>query len=87
MKIINDIFLLLTNQQKNKSFFLIFLMIVSSLAELLSLGLLIVILNFFLNIDTKLQLNFIFSYFSDINFLRDFLKINYILLFLLIIFT
>lgn len=87
MKIINNIFILLDQKQKNKSFSLIFLMIISSLAELLGLGLLVIILNFFLNINSELQLNFIFTYFRDVNFLKDYLGINLILLFLLIIFT
>jgi ABC-type multidrug transport system fused ATPase/permease subunit len=87
MKIINDIFTLLDRKQKNKSFSLIFLMVMSLLAELLGLGLLIIILNFFLNINSEFQLNFIFAYFRDVNFLKDFLGINLILLFLFIIFT
>jgi ABC-type multidrug transport system fused ATPase/permease subunit len=87
MKIINNIFLLLDQKQKSKSFSLIFLMIISSLVELLGLGLLIIILNFFLNINSELQSNFIFVYFRDIKFLKDYLGINLVLLFLLIIFT
>lgn len=87
MKIINNISFLLNPQQKNKSFFLIFLMIMSSLTELLSLGLVVVILNFFLNINTESQLNFIITYFKDVIFLKDYLGINLILFFLLIIFT
>ena len=87
MKIINNIFLLLDQKQKSKSFSLIFLMIISSLVELLGLGLLIIILNFFLNINSELQSNFIFVYFRDIKFLKDYLGINLVLLFLIIIFT
>jgi len=87
MKIINDIFLLLDQKQKNKSFSLIFLMIISSFAELLGLGLLVIILNFFLNINSELQSNFIFSYFDYAKFLKDYLGISSIIFFLLIIFT
>ena len=87
MNTINKIFLLLDSRQKNKSFFLIFLMIISSLAELLSLGLLIIILNFFLNINSETQSNFIFLYLHDVKFLKDFMEINFLILSLLIIFT
>jgi ATP-binding cassette subfamily C protein len=87
MKIINNIFFLLDQKQKNKSFSLVLLMIVSSIAELLGLGLLIVILNFFLNINSELQSNFILSHFSDLDFLKNYLGISSIVIFLLIIFT
>lgn len=87
MKIINNIFFLLDQKQKNKSFSLILLMIISSIAELLGLGLLIIILNFFLNINSELQSNFILSYFGDLNFLKNYLEISHIVVFLLIIFT
>jgi ABC-type multidrug transport system fused ATPase/permease subunit len=87
MKIINNILLLFNQKQKKKSFYLIFLMIISSLAELLSLGLLIVILNFFLNTNSEFQSNFIILYFGNINFLKDNLGISSIVLFLSIVFT
>ena len=87
MKIINDIFSLLDQKQKNKSFSLIFLMIISSFAELLGLGLLVIILNFFLNINSELQSNFIFSYFDYAKLMKDYLGISSIIFFLLIIFT
>lgn len=83
----HNIYSLLDKKQKNESFSLIFLMTISSLFELLGLSLMIVILNFFLNTNSESQANFIFTNFSDVVFLKDYLGINSIVLLLLIIFS
>lgn len=57
-KTYNKILFLLSKEQKNKSVILISLMFLATFAEIFSIGLIIVILNFFLNINNNIIFNF-----------------------------
>lgn len=77
------ILLLLSPLQKIKAAVLLFLMFVSSLMEVINLGLLIVIMNFFLESEDKNENSLIYGFLN--NFVSD--KENSFLLILLVFFT
>ena len=77
------ILLLLSPLQKIKAAVLVFLMFVSSLMEVINLGLLIVIMNFFLESEDKNENSLIYGFLN--NFVSD--KENSLLLILLVFFT
>ena len=77
------ILLLLSPLQKIKAAVLLFLMFVSSLMEVINLGLLIVIMNFFFESEDKNENSLIYGFLN--NFVSD--KENSFLLILLVFFT
>ena len=84
LSLLKKILSLLDYNQKIQVFFLIFLMIISSLFELFGLGMVILIINFFLGINNEIN----FSFLNSLTFIKNNLtNIYYILIFFFIVFT
>jgi ABC-type multidrug transport system fused ATPase/permease subunit len=82
--LLSKIFFLLDRKQKFQVFVLIFFMLIASLFELFGLGLVILIINSFLDINSEIY----FSFLNNLSFIKNnFNNIYYILILFLIVFT